>query len=225
MTGDRRSVSSLDVALLQQIGARASVVAAAHALTISRDRANYRLRSLSRTFGGSVVSAARGGSRHGGTHLTPLGDRIARGGFAVLDSLGPTPSPSAVNLLRGTYRAGPPPEVRLGGSLVLRVAFAAEDGEPVRLVLDPEAIVVARVRFASSARNVLSATVESVRSGPGPFGRSIWVRAGRTRLRVAVTAEPIRALGLAPGRRVYLYVKATALRRVAPSASPGSRRS
>jgi molybdopterin-binding protein/molybdate transport repressor ModE-like protein len=225
VTDRRRSVSSLDVALLQQIGARASVVAAARALAISRDRANYRLTSLARTFGGSVVSAARGGAHHGATRLTPLGDRIARGGFAVLDSLGATRAPAPVNVLRGTYHAGPPPEVRVDGALSLRVAFVADDGETVRLVLDPEAIVVARERFASSARNVLAATVESVRAGPGPFGRSLWVRAGHTRLRIAVTPEPIRALGLARGRRVYLYVKATALRRIAPSASPGSPRS
>ncbi|HTP54444.1 MAG TPA: TOBE domain-containing protein [Thermoplasmata archaeon] len=224
MTDRPRTVSSLDVALLEQIGANASVVAAARALRISRDRANYHLRRLSRAFGRPVVATARGGATHGGTQLTPLGDRIARGGFDVLDTLGATRAPSPTNLLRGTYRAGPPPAVALGPTLALRVAFSANDGERVRITLDPEAIVVARARFASSARNVLPATVESIGRGAGRFGRSLLVRTGPTRLRVAVTAEPIRALGLAPGRQVYLYIKATALRRVARSASRGSPR-
>ncbi|MGB6501811.1 MAG: TOBE domain-containing protein, partial [Thermoplasmata archaeon] len=68
--------------------------------------------------------------------------------------------------------------------------------------------------------NVVPATVESVGPGTGPFGRRLRVRAGRTRLTVALTREPIRTLGLTPGRRVYLYVKATALRRVGRTPSP-----
>jgi molybdate transport repressor ModE-like protein/molybdopterin-binding protein len=222
------SVSSLDVELLERIGATASVVSAARALGISRDRANYHLSRLARAFGGPVVATERGGAHHGGSVLTPLGDRIARGGFEVLTLLGMRRTGAPSNLLVGTYRAGTTPEIDLGGSLALRVAFPAEDGERVAVLLDPESIVVARTRFPSSARNVLPATVLAIRPGDGPFGRLVVVRAGRrTRLQVAVTREPIRTLGLARGRRVYLYVKATALRRVArvPRASRGSPRS
>lgn len=214
MTDRSVPVSSLDVTILGRIGATGSVVAAARALGISRDRANYRLRRLARAFGGPVVTSARGGRGHGRSLLTALGDRIAHGGFDVLQRLGPETARAPPNLLRGTYRAGPPPTVEVGPGLSLRVAFAALDGEPVRVVLDPETIVVARRRFASSARNVLAGTVERIRPGPGPLERELDVRAGPVRLSAALTAEPIRSLGLARGRRVYLYVKATALRRV-----------
>ena len=227
MTARPVAVSALDVALLGRIGAAANVVVAARALGISRDRANYRLRRLARAFGGPVVRADRGGARHGTTVLTPLGDRIAHGGFDVVETLGPLPRGDDANRLRGTYRAGPPPEVELGPSLALRVAFRAADGEQVGVALDPESIVVARARFPSSARNVLPAVVEAVTAGGGPFGRLLFVRAGGQRLRVSVTAEPIRTLGLAPGRRVFLYVKATAIRRIAAAraVSRGSPRS
>jgi len=211
------AVSSLDVALLERIASTSNVVAAARELGISRDRANYHLGRLARAFGGPVVATERGGAGHGRTRLTPLGDRIVRGGFDVVEMLGARPWGAPANLLRGTYRAGPPPTVDLGGTLALRVAFAADDGERVRVVLDPEAIVVARERFPSSARNVLAATVEAVRPGTGPLGRILVARVGRARLRVALTDEPVRTLGLARGRRIYLYVKATALRRVGPS--------
>ncbi|MGP8078190.1 MAG: TOBE domain-containing protein [Thermoplasmata archaeon] len=228
MTDRPHVISSLDVALLERIGRTTTVVAAARDLGISRDRANYHLRRLARAFGGPVVAAERGGTGHGGTLLTPLGDRIAHGGFDILELLARRRVAAPVNLLAGTYRAGPPPRVELYGSLALRVAFAGVDGERLRLLLEPEAIVVARERFPSSARNVVAATVESVRPGAVPFGRLVVARAGPIRLTVAVTAEPVRTLGLAPGRRVFLYVKATALRRIGRSpgrASRGSPRS
>ncbi|MGC2289548.1 MAG: TOBE domain-containing protein, partial [Thermoplasmata archaeon] len=121
---------------------------------------------------------------------------------------------SRPNLLRGMYRRTPAPEVTLGSGVRLRVAFPAEEGESVSILLDPESILVARGKFPSSARNVLRATVESIRPGPDALGRTLVVRTGSTRLRVAVTEEPVRQLGLAPGARVWLYVKATAVRRV-----------
>jgi molybdate transport repressor ModE-like protein/molybdopterin-binding protein len=228
VTSRPSAVSSLDVTLLERIGSTSNVVIAARELGISRDRANYHLRRLARAFGGPVVATARGGSGHGGTLLTPLGDRIAHGGFDVLELLGTGRPTTPVNRLTGTYRTGPPPALELGGGLALRVAFAAKDGERVTVLLDPEAIVVARERFPSSARNVVAATVEAVRGGTGPYGRRLVVRAGPTRFTVAMTAEPVRSLGLVRGRRVYLYVKATALRRVGRRpgrASPGSPRS
>jgi len=208
-------VSSTDVALLRALARERSVVAASRSVGITRDRAVYRIARLARAFGGPVVRASRGGAGHGGTLLTPLGDRIVRGGFDSVELLDarpivPTASP---NLFRGTYRARPAPHVELRRGPPLSVAFAAEDGRRVALVLDPEAIVVARERFRSSARNVLPATVDAVR--PGRDGAAVLVARSRgASVRVAVTAETVRALGLRPGARIFLYVKATALRRV-----------
>jgi molybdate transport system regulatory protein len=209
-------VTSTDVALLRALAVERSLVGASRRVGISRDRAVYRIARLDHAFGGPVVRGVRGGSGHGGTTLTTLGDRIAHGGFdsvELLDARPVTPL-AAPNLLRGVYRRSPRPEVRVGRSLRLRVAFPAEDGEKVSMVLDPEAVVVARRRFASSARNVFPATVVSVAPGREDLELTLLVRTPGGRLRVAMTEEPVQELRLRPGAPVYLYVKATALRRV-----------
>lgn len=217
-------VTDTDVALLRSLGQEPSVVAASRRIGISRDRAVYRLRRLERAFGGPVVVSVRGGLAHGNTRLTQLGDRIVRQGFDAVELLEARPlSPlSAPNLLHGVYRRTPAPEVVVSRNLRLRVAFGAEEGEAVSVLLDPEAILVARRRFPSSARNVLPGVVEAIRPA-GTLGLMLVVRAGRTRLRVAVTEEPVRQLRLRPGAPVVLYVKATALRRVGPRALGPSR--
>ncbi|HKN06366.1 MAG TPA: TOBE domain-containing protein [Thermoplasmata archaeon] len=216
MTRRASTVTNTDVALLRSLVQERSIVSASRRVGISRDRAVYRIARLERAFGGPVVRGVRGGTGHGGTTLTSLGDRIVRGGFdsvELLDARPVTPLTSP-NLLRGVYRRTPTPEVRVGRSLHLRVAFPAEDGETVSVLLDPEAVVVARRRFPSSARNVLRATVEQVRSERGDLGVTLSVRCSGARLRIAMTEEPVRQLGLRPGVTVWLYVKATALRRV-----------
>jgi len=220
-------VTSSDVALLRALGQERSVVSASRRIGISRDRAVYRLARLSRAFGGPVVRSVRGGSGHGGTVLTALGDRIVRGGFDSVELLDghPVTPMDRPNLLHGVFHLGPPPEVEVGRRLRLRVAFVAEDGTSVRVLLDPESIVVARRRFPSSARNVIRGMVESVRDGPGELDRTLVVRCSGSRIRVALTDEPVRQLGLRPGVAVWLYVKATALRRVGAAASPGPLRS
>jgi molybdate transport system regulatory protein len=209
-------VTSTDVALLRSLRRERSVVGASRRVGISRDRAVYRIARLERAFGGPVVRSVRGGTRHGGTVLTELGDRIVRAGFDSVELLDARPvTPLATpNLLTGVYRRSPGPEVRVGRSLALRVAFPAEDGEAVSVLLDPEAVVVARRRFPSSARNVLAGTVEALRRTPGSLGVTLVARCSGVRIRVLVTEEPVRQLGLRPGGRVLLYVKATALRRV-----------
>jgi molybdate transport repressor ModE-like protein/molybdopterin-binding protein len=215
MTPRSTVVTDRDVALLRSVGEVRSVVAASRRVGISRDLAVYRLRRLERAFGGPVVTSQRGGLRHGGSRLTALGDRIVRRGFDSIERLEDrsVAPPSVSNVLRGIYHRRPLPEVEIAPTLRLRVAFPAEEGERVSVLLDPEAILVARRRFPSSARNVLPATVRSIRP-EGTFGRTLVVRAGSVRLRVALTAEPVRQLRLAPGARVVLYVKATALRRI-----------
>ncbi|MGD0249316.1 MAG: TOBE domain-containing protein [Thermoplasmata archaeon] len=214
----RNHVTSTDVALLRSLARERSLVSASRRVGISRDSAVYRITRLREAFGGPVVQSVRGGADHGRTLLTPLGDRIARGGFDSLDLLeaGPATTPPRPNRLRGTYRRDPQPTVLLGRGVRLRVAFSADEGERVTVVLDPEAVLVARRRFPSSARNVLAGTVETVTAGTDPVGRTLHVRVGGARLRVAVTGETVRSLGLTPGARVVLYVKATSLRRVAP---------
>jgi len=211
-----RVVSDADIALLRTLARDRSVVAASARVGLSRDQATYRLGRLAQAFGGPVVAGVRGGRGHGGTRLTALGDRIVRQGFGsveLLDSRPVTP-PSRSNLLRGVYRRRPTPEVALGHGVRLRVAFAAEEGEPVAMLLDPEAILVAPERFPSSARNVLAATVIAFRRSAAPLGSTLVVRAGSSRLRVAITEESVRQLHLVRGAWVWLYVKATALRRV-----------
>ena len=216
MTGRAPLVTSTDVALLRALGGDRSIAGASRRIGITRDRAVYRISRLEEAFGGPVVRGVRGGAGHGGTTLTPLGDRIAHGGFESVELLNArpvTPLP-APNVLRGVFRRAPFPEVRVGRSLHLRVAFAAQDGERVAVALDPESVIVARHRFASSARNVVPATVVSMMPSDGQLERTLLVRTPGGRLRVAMTEEPVRQLGLRPGTSVYLYVKATALRRV-----------
>ncbi|MCI4360574.1 MAG: TOBE domain-containing protein [Thermoplasmata archaeon] len=225
MTRRARTVSDVDVALLRALARERSVVAAGRAVGISRDRATYRIGRLAAAFGGPVVASERGGRSHGGTRLTPLGDRITRQGFDAVELLDARPlaPPTRSNLLRGTFHQRPSPEVTIGPGIRLRVAFAAEDGEPVSLLLDPEAILVAPRRFPSSARNVLAATVVQVRPKGGHEDRRLVVRVGAQRLRIAITEESVRQLGLARGASVWLYVKATALRRVGPGPTAPTR--
>jgi len=209
-------VTSTDVALLRSLATERSLAGASRRIGISRDRAVYRIDRLARAFGGPVVASLRGGADHGGTVLTPLGDRIVRGGFEsveLLDARPVTPL-EPPNLLRGVYHRRIPPEVRVGRSLRLRVTFDVPDGTPVSLLLDPESVIVARRRFASSARNVLTGRVARVRFDPRGRSATLYVQCSGTPIRVTITPETVRDLRLRAGVPVWLYVKATALRRV-----------
>jgi molybdate transport repressor ModE-like protein/molybdopterin-binding protein len=221
-----RTVTDADIALLRSVAREGSVVAASRSVGVSRDLANYRLSRLARAFGGAVVEGIRGGRGHGTSRLTELGDRILRRGFDSVQLLDarPVAPPSRSNRFTGRYRAGPPPEIEIGREGRLRVAFPATEGESVRVLIDPEAVLVARGRFRSSARNVLRATVASIEPGPVPGAATLVARWGTRRWRVAVTEETVRALGLAPGTAVWLYVKATAIRSVGRVRRPGPTR-
>jgi molybdopterin-binding protein len=119
-------------------------------------------------------------------------------------------------VLVGIYRSGEEAHVELGRRSVY-VDFVADPGETVGVVVDPEAIVVAPDRFPSSARNVWPGRVRSVDATDpqgGRLRRIVRIHALGRDMPVALTPASVKALRLVPGRRVYLYAKATALRRV-----------
>lgn len=221
-----------DVSLLSLLGRSSTLVEACRRLGISRDVGTYRLRRLKRLAGGPVVTTRRGGAGHGATRLTPRGARLLGRGRSRLavDARPFAPGgPRSATRLRGQWHASPQPHVAAEG-LTLYVGFRAEEGEPVEVELDPESVIVATARFPSSARNVLAGVVRSVhRRGPGTGPVSVRARitVGRRPFDVALTERSVRELGIARGRPVFLYVKATALRRRPAAARPtrGSRRS
>jgi molybdate transport system regulatory protein len=209
-------VTPLDIALLAALDRDRSVVAAARAVGISRDRAVYRLERLRTRAGGSVVSARRGGAGGGGSGLTARGRAVLSGGAeaAAWPSKG---TPPHHQVFTGIYRTNPEPHVVAPDGFSAAVAFGAKEGQRVAVTIDPESIVVALGTMRSSARNVWDGVVERVRSprDTGPGGRrELTVRIGERRLAVALTARSVASLGLRPGRRVTLLAKATAVRPV-----------
>jgi molybdate transport repressor ModE-like protein len=211
-------LTPLDVGLLDLLGREATLVEACRRLGISRDRGVYRLHRLERATGHPLVLTRKGGQGHGGTRLTSRGrSLLERGAGALLAPPARARRSARRTELAGTYARTPTPTVHVPGGPDLAVAFAAGPGDAVRVAVDPEAILVARHRFPTSARNVLPAVVRSIhRTGPGTGGGQRLLRAdvGRNAWVVAVTEGAIRSLSLAPGRRVLLYVKATAIRRL-----------
>ncbi len=215
MTAARETLlTPLDVALLEALALDPNLVRACRRLGIPRDRGVYRLLRLRRAAGGAVAETRRGGAEAGRTRLTPLGTRLLGLGRGALDlgrSRGERGRLPAV-IVRGRYRGRPAPGVRLGRA-TLWVGFRAREGEPVSCAIDPEAVLVALARFPTSARNVLSGVVTAVRAHrSGPV--ALEVRAAGRLLVASVTPGAVRSLRLAAGRRVVLYVKATAIRRV-----------
>ncbi len=215
MTAERETLlTPLDLALLEALALDANLVRACRRLGIPRDRGVYRLARLRRAAGGPVARTNRGGAGAGATRLTPLGERLRGLGRGGLDLVHPGAGQGRLPavILRGPYRARPAPGVRLGRT-TLWVGFGARDGEPVSCAIDPESVLVALARFPTSARNVLDGVVTGVHAhGPGPV--ALAVRAAGRRLVASVTPGAVRSLRLARGRRVVLYIKATAIRRV-----------
>lgn len=209
-----RWLTPMDVRLLAQLSTTPNVVRASRSLGIARDRAVYRLARLERLYGAPVVRARRGGPTPGETQLSALGWRLLR--EAENDRREPPP-----NRFSGVYRRGESPRVDLGAGRTLEISFHGRAGAPVDVALDPGAIVVARRPAELSARNALVATVESIheRGRDSAELRALWK--GLV-IRVGITRGSIRRLELRPGARVYLYVKAVAIRRVATRGSPRS---
>lgn len=202
-------VTPLDIELLAALQGAGSIVAACSRIAITRDLGMYRLRRLSRAARSPVVVSLRGGSDRGGSTLTEVGRRILRRGVGPLRTQETTEGAPPVNVLRGNWGSAPQPHVDLGGGVSLIVTFAAREGESVRVAIEQEAIVVARSRFLSSARNVIPGTIETVRRLDAMrallhvrVARDVWLDA-------TVTPRSLRVLGLAKGARVFLYLKAT----------------
>ena len=226
-------VTADDLALLSAIARTGSVAAASRSLGISRDLGVYRLARLPRAAGGAVVASARGGAGRGGTRLTARGWGLLRrtAGSVRVPSLTENRRTPAANRLVGRWHSAPSPHLEVGPGLSLAVGFDASEGETVSVTIDPESILLARRRFATSARNVLSGTVRRVTAAGATAGRSaLWllsVGVGPVVLRALVTDRARRELALARNARVVLYVKATAVRPVGDESdpTPGSRRS
>ncbi|MCI4331569.1 MAG: TOBE domain-containing protein [Thermoplasmata archaeon] len=226
MTARPLFLTPLDVSLLRQLGRAASLVEACRQLEITRDRGGYRLRRLARLAGGPVVRARRGGSGHGATQLTSRGARLLERASAPL-AVDPRPSRARPGerptFLQGPWHESPQPNIVVGG-VQLFVGFRAVEGETVSVELDPESVILATRRYPTSARNVLAGTVREVRHrgpGTGPVSARVTVGVGGFLVEAAVTDRSVEALRLATGRRVILYVKATALQR-RPGRAPRS---
>ena len=202
MTGERW-VTPLDLRLLDRLTTEPNLVRAARELGIGRDRALYRLLRLRRLYGGPVARSHRGGTTPGRTELTALGRRL----------LAPSSGTSSrTNRWTGTYHRLPGPRVVFPGGTGLDVSFRYRDEEPVTIEIDPESIVIGRQRAELSTRNVLSATVTAVRRNRSGTAE-LTARWGDRSVRVALTASSVDRLGLRPGSRAYLFLKAVAVRR------------
>ena len=209
-------LTPLDRALLSSLARATSLVEACRRVGISRDRGVYRLRRLDRALRSPVAVTHRGGPQHGMTRLTDTGLAILAQEPGSTVARAPHRANAPGTILTGTYRGGTPPIISVGGGLELAVAFDAAPGERVSVRLDPESILVATRRFATSARNVLPGVVRARDRSPASSGGGrvvLSVEVAGHRLAVALTESAIASLGLRPGRAVYLYVKATALRR------------
>lgn len=199
-------ITPVDQQLLEALALAPSVAEACRRAGLTRDRGIYRLRRLSEGFGGPVVRSRRGGPGVGGAHLTRLGRALlerARGE--------PAGAPRR-NRLCGTFRAGPPPRVEVDGGPSLVVAFRARDGERVAVGCAPEALLLARAEFDTSARNVLPVVVAGHRA-VGRDREEVRLALGPAELRASVTPAAVARLRLERGRRLFVYLKATALRR------------
>lgn len=198
----------VDRALLAALAVSPSLAEASRRAGIRRDRAVYRIRRLERGLRRPVVRTRRGGQGHGRTVLTTFGLALARRGAAPK---------GRTNRFSGTYLSGPAPRIRLRGGRELAVAFRTQPGAAIEVTISPEAILIARKRFASSARNVLEARVAG-RLRPEGGVPLLPLTAGGLRVRAGITPEAVRQLGLRRGRRVFVYLKATAVHLVQPGA-------
>jgi molybdopterin-binding protein len=220
MSGRERFLTPLDMEILREVSRGDSFVAACRRLGITRDRGTSRLRRMARLLGGPVALGTRGDHRVSSTRLTPGGWALLRG---EVSALAPTGGRSrAGSALEWTWRSRPVPHVLLtGGGPSITVSFRAGEGQRVRIAIEPESILLAPHRFASSARNVLPSVIERLED-EGEGRLRVLCGVGHHTVPVAVTRRAVEELGLAPGRHVYLYLKATAVHPLSAVGTPAS---
>lgn len=212
-------LTPLDLELLRALSETPNLIEACRRLSLSRDRGIYRLRRLGRLLHARVVVTRKGGSTGGETRLTRFGTQLLLRDVGPLDLIASRSKgrPAQATFLRGTWHRTPSPHVVLPDSLVLQVGFGAREGEAVRMAIGPESALVALRRFPSSARNVLHGEVESIRHLDG-VRVQMRVRVGAaTAISVVLTRASATKLRLRRGSRVYLYIKATAIRKYGAS--------
>lgn len=209
---ERPYLTPLDLKLLRQLARHPNLSVACRLAGIGRDQGQYRLRRLARLYGHPVASTRRGGGGVGGT-------RLNRWGLRLLEQDPRTRRRGPESRLTGVFHRGPPPTLRTLRGLSLAVGFLRAEGERVRVEVDPEAILLAPLRFPSSARNVLVGVLTRLHA-QGSLRRIVSVRVGRETLNAAVTPAAVSELRLRPGRRIYLYLKATAVKPLAPPRLP-----
>lgn len=207
-------LTGVDAALLAAIDDEHNLVRACRRLGLTRDRGVYRLHRLRRALGADVVRTARGGRVAGFTRLTSRGRGLLSQAREVV-ALRPWPrlgaTPPRSSLLRGTWTGRPSPRMRLASGLDLYVGFETAEGRSVTVAVDPEVVIVARRAFPTSARNVLPGMVRRIHR-TGKYRTVLDVEIPGGHLRAAVTPQSLRALRILPDTRVYLYLKANALR-------------
>lgn len=196
-----------DVALLATLSREPNLVKACATLGISRDRGFYALERMGRIAGGPVVSTRRGGDG-GSTTLTSRGRTLLGAGVGASDLT----SSHQSTVLEGTWHARPAPHVTLPDGPDLFVSFQAEEGGAVTISVDPEAVIVARKHYPTSARNVLRGRVHGLHRDKGVWNLEALV--GNHTFVVALTAESVKILRLRRGVTAWLYLKATAIHRL-----------
>lgn len=116
------------------------------------------------------------------------------------------------NWLRGVVLEDGPEGARVdaNGTVVITAALGRARGDTVVLALPAEDVLLATGEMrGTSARNVLAGTVVALDDAGGAVDAVV---ATPTRLRARVTRAAVRDLDLAPGRNVWVLVKASAFR-------------
>jgi len=210
MVPREKVLTPLDLRLLARLSKDPHLSRVCRDLRVSRDQANYRLRRLGRALGRPLVTSRKGPPGSSFTRLTRTGQQVlAERAGTPLTALGR--GRTGTRLLFGRYSRGPPPTLTTAHGLVLSVGFAGREGEWRAVAVDPEAVLVARRHFPASARNVLPARILSLRPR-GPVQVLAEADCEGEHLSAALTGSAVRALRLRKGSRVFLYLKATALR-------------
>ena len=97
--------------------------------------------------------------------------------------------------------------VAVDGARITAIARKFSVGDPVRVIVRPEEIIIGSDSGKTSARNVLQGTIESL-TMQGFFYRVV-VSCG-VNVVASVTKHSVETLGLTPGKEITLFFKATA---------------